>query len=717
MNWRRIYPILEYLLFFGISAIWIGPLSFHLGDVPFHPNAKYTDLLISHWPNAFFIRAAWQEWGSFPLWNPQILSGAPLAADPLFGIWYPPNWLTLILPISIGLNLIFWLHLGWGGLGMYYLARTEGVDRGGAIIAGILFSGMPKLIGHLALGHIGLVSAVCWSPWALWAMRRAVESLSSNFWTTMKASALSGIILGLAFLADPRWSLPLGGLVIVHGGIIFVRKKIYRQVHFSRPCLAVIAFGLFLLGIIAGQAIPLMEYTLRSTRLDLSSQELTDRSLNFSDLIGLVVPGYAGNPETMTSLSIIGIGLVLLAALLQSKRWVYWIGVSCVGLVLALGEHTPFYPWLLSIIPGLRMIRVPARFIFLTFLAFSVLAGMGFDRLNKLGDHSTANRRIRLGVVGYCSLLLIFAIGGGVITTQNTTPLFKPWIHMGLGAISLLLLIFVVRWKVQNRLTQSILWGVILIIDLMLIDHTLIEIRSSENVFSEKGVVAAQFEPEAGKYRVFSPSYSLPQHIAAANGLQLAEGVNPLQLRTYWEYMARAIGFPVEDYSVTLPPFPLGDPSAAQDYEIDTQALGLLNIGFVVSEFPLEADGLIFLKQVDGAYVYENRDIRPRAWVERDSTGKKWEQVQSLSWSPNHIQVVVQGEGMLVLSEVVYPGWVATIDGKQVLIELSYELLRSISLGQGEHLVDLYFRPWSVIVGAALTIIAFFSFLFLWWRH
>jgi hypothetical protein len=302
-----------------------------------------------------------------------------------------------------------------------------------------------------------------------------------------------------------------------------------------------------------------------------------------------------------------------------------------------------------------------------------------------------------------------------MITAQNEAAAHMPWIHMGLAAIITLLLFFVGR-KSRKYPIRSLLWCIALILDVMLIDHSLIEIRPSHAVFSEKQALAAQFKSEPGEYRIFSPSYSLPQHIASKSGLQLADGVDPLQLRAYWDYMAHATGFPEESYSVTIPPFPSGDPSVVQDLRIDTRALGAINIGFIVSEYPLEGDGLIFLKRVNGTYIYANRDVRPRAWVEHE-TGGKWEQVDSISWSPDHIEVIAQGEGRLVLSEINYPGWIATIDGERAPIEVSYHLLRSVSLGQGEHVVEFHFRPCSVIVGAAVTMIAVLSFLLLWWRY
>ncbi|HEX2980018.1 MAG TPA: hypothetical protein VHO48_07125, partial [Anaerolineaceae bacterium] len=58
------------------------------GQFLFQPGSNYSDLLISHYPNALFLKQMLVEWRQLPLWSSTILSGAPFAANPLSGIWY-----------------------------------------------------------------------------------------------------------------------------------------------------------------------------------------------------------------------------------------------------------------------------------------------------------------------------------------------------------------------------------------------------------------------------------------------------------------------------------------------------------------------------------------------------------------------------------------------------------------------------------------------------
>jgi hypothetical protein len=207
--------------------------------------------------------------------------------------------------------------------------------------------------------------------------------------------------------------------------------------------------------------------------------------------------------------------------------------------------------------------------------------------------------------------------------------------------------------------------------------------------------------------------------LAAVEMLQLADGVNPLQLKDYWEFMAKAVGFDPEDYSVTLPPFPDGDPAIARYEEINTTDLGMLNVGMIVSEYPLISEGLEELETIEGSTIYRNVDVRPRVWIvsEVEGDGQEWQEVTSIDWSPNTIEIEAEEGGLLVLSELDYPGWEAFVNGEKVSISSYHELFRSVRLEPGENHVVFRYRPWTVFIGAGVTFLSLVILGFLWWRR
>lgn len=67
-------------------------------------------------------------------------------------------------------------------------------------------------------------------------------------------------------------------------------------------------------------------------------------------------------------------------------------------------------------------------------------------------------------------------------------------------------------------------------------------------------------------------------------------------------------------------------------------------------------------------------------------------------YEPNELQYTVQSPkgGVVVFSEIYYPGWTATVDGKDVEVGRVNYVLRAINVKPGEHKVVLTFKPASV---------------------
>ena len=85
-----------WLLLFLVPPLVLLP---SIGQFYYAPGSSFSDLAISHYPNALFLLNAIKTGQGFPWWSPSILSGYPFAADPLSGLWYPPGLLALLLPL------------------------------------------------------------------------------------------------------------------------------------------------------------------------------------------------------------------------------------------------------------------------------------------------------------------------------------------------------------------------------------------------------------------------------------------------------------------------------------------------------------------------------------------------------------------------------------------------------------------------------------------
>ncbi len=723
------------LVFLISGLLWLAPLISDPMGVLFWRGAAYSDLLISHWPNAAFVRHSLIEWGQIPLWNPMILSGTPFAADPLSGLYYPPNWLAFAIGPGVAFNLLTWLHLTWAGLGTWKLSKTLGVSSGPAIVAGLAFAGMPKLIGHVGLGHVSLVFAVCWTPWVLLAFDKAVERIDGK---RFPSAALAGAALGMIFLIDPRWFLPMALLSgaysvwrVAHShksseegsrvdglsdagaksagdvrkqsrttnsGKSLGRGRSARSGEWGRAASSLVVAGLMALAISAILAAPLSEYLSLSTRANLSLAESSELSLPASYLLNALAPEYAGWPEWQIYAGIVVLFLAIVAVAGRVQgRW-FWVGIVGYSVALALGNLTPLYGLMSTVVPGFDQLRVPPRTLFLSSFALAMLAGMGVDQIMKA---SFPIKQLRLIGATLAGLLLIMALW---FWLQDQAAL-----RTAATLISAALVGMSVLWAgiSQNKSPQWTVfgWALLIVLDLSLVNLTTLEVRPAPNGED----IAAQIE--AGSSRVFSPSYSLSQQAAASAGIELSDGINPLQLLLYWDYMSRATGFDPNQYSVTLPPFPGGDPRADWGFEPNARLMGELSIAQVVSAYPVADTELEFLKTVDGLHFYNNPQARPRAWVIGGDP------VNVRERTPNRLVMVASGPGTLVTSEIAYPGWEVEIDGSPASLETHEGLLRAVQLSAGEHEVKFMFRPGSLRVGALITLLGLVILASLWIRR
>lgn len=93
------------------------------------------------------------------------------------------------------------------------------------------------------------------------------------------------------------------------------------------------------------------------------------------------------------------------------------------------------------------------------------------------------------------------------------------------------------------------------------------------------------------------------------------------------------------------------------------------------------------------------------------------------SCQPNELKYDVKSDkgGVVVFSEVYYPGWTATVDGKPVEVGRVNYILRAINVKPGNHKVVLTFRPTTVKVTETIAYIGYAllvaTLLLLLWRE
>ncbi len=761
-------PKCHWPLFWLIFAILIlfWPALLQPDSILFPAFSPFSDVMVIHWPKAQLLAQSWSAGEGLPLWTPLILSGMPLAANQLAMLFYPPAWLFLILPVEPVFNVLFIFHLLLGGIGVYLLLyKAHHSSPQAALFGSLTFALNGKWLAHAAGGHVSMVGAIGWLPWALFGMMMILkpqEGQGSKWgglgWGLLTALALAMqlfthtllliyTIYLLAALAVWRTFINGGGRSTMHVGVhSFIRL-----------------FAILILAGLLGavQLWPLLELSQFSNR-SLSLAEAADFSVTPTQLLlGLLLPSAQSGHELVIYLGLIPL-LLAPFGVTRANRW-SWFYAGLVGLAVlfALGPTTPVHALFYFFVPGFGWVRTPTRIFFVISLAVAVLVGFGVDQLAKQHWSAKTLRWLtRLAVaVGAIALLVGLGLAAGFGQTNRAVFALMLVIPLGLAVI--------VLWsrRVLSNSVAMLLLGLLLVIDLASFGRSMLRFVSPEEALAPGRPAAAYLAHQPGLFRVYSPSYSLPMQTAAAAKLYLADGVEPVHLAVYDQFMARAGGYNNPRFSVTIPNFGNGPlESALQATEPNLKLLGLLNVEYLAAAFPMSWPGLIPKTEVNGAFIYRNEHALPRAWVahrsvpaesdwlaqlesmpelecvvivdnadeqgsstqaaEEQRSGGTGEQGGALpsssaplppcsstaakitAYSANRmdLETTIETPGWLVLSEIWYPGWQATVNGQPQPVVRVDGLLRGVYLAQpGQNQVTLEYRPKSVAWGGWIS--------------
>jgi hypothetical protein len=84
------------------------------------------------------------------------------------------------------------------------------------------------------------------------------------------------------------------------------------------------------------------------------------------------------------------------------------------------------------------------------------------------------------------------------------------------------------------------------------------------------------------------------------------------------------------------------------------------------------------------------------------------DEVQMPVHTPNVLRITatMKCRGMVILTDTWFPGWRASVDGKSAKIYQAYGAVRGVVVEPGEHVIEMRYRPASVFIGLALTLLA-----------
>jgi|GEM_PF-1587557 len=340
----------------------------------------------------------------------------------------------------------------------------------------------------------------------------------------------------------------------------------------------------------------------------------------------------------------------------------------------------------------------------------------------------------RLAPGHWVAELVLAPRDGGAATTVRVArfEVVRPWRVPAGTWLGLALLALVPFTAGASPL--AFLFGVGLALRLVLFAEGLNPAVDARRAFPETATERVLAEAPPASRFMGGPAV-LPPNAALVRGLYSLRGYDGMQPASYYNYVGfvvrpgvhRILGWNARGVNLTGPLFRLtaveriavAEPLLAPGWSLIAgpdrnapryaevfvyRAVDPLPRAFCVGEVG-DLDALTArLASPEGfdplAFASVDTDWRPAAPLRRAT-------VSAPAFSNNAVEMEVEldGDGLLVLTELMFPGWVAEVDGEERELAHANAVFRGLPLAAGEHRVRFVYRPASLRAGlAALAI-------------
>ncbi len=713
------------------------------------------DFTEQYYPLHLFAAREWAQ-GRLPLWDPYIYAGQPALADIQSGALYPLNLLVILLLALAGLGFPLWaleaqviLHFSLASVFTYLLVHRLSRSRFAAVVSALTFT-YSGYLTSFPVQQVTILRAAVWLPLILLLLDIAMEdgdpvrarfpALSSRFWFYL---ILAGLTFGCSILAGH----PQTAMHVFYASVAYFAFKVWKKTSEVSPSqdlgglnaypwrgaiigglVGILVFALVALGLAAVQLLPTLEFIRLSPRAAID-YETASWGLFRHEMVSFLFPGYfGGSPQYVGILPMVLAAMAILFERRQRDK-VFWVGLGLAALLLSFGRHTFLYNVFYILVPGFGWVRNQERVILLFSFSLAILAGYGatllirpIPRVLRPGFQSFYETLKRLGLVGL-ALTAFFYYGWLQGNQEGADPNFFTAVlrhHVFnlllFGGVVLLLALRLNRGA-SRRWLMALCVGIIAF-NLFTINWQFnIQDATEEGHFPQMGatdyfreqlvtgepfrVSTAGLLPGAGNagiiYKLYDVAGNSPLHLASLEKFEAQ-----VDERRRWQ---------------------------------------LLNVAYVFDPRDLDREDLEFTYVKRGVRTYRVRDAWPHAWAVHgvvvaagdeetwailnapnfdparrvvlphepgialpgeDTTGSR---VDITEYTPTRIslQADMVDNGLLVLSDVHYPGWQARVNGQPVPIYRANYLLRAVPVEADQHRVEVYYDPPLFKVGLAIT--------------
>lgn len=484
-------------------ATLVSAVTIWFADVLFGGRLFYArDIFNYHYPMKRIVAEALKR-GEWPMWSPYFGAGQPMAANPAYEIFYPPQLLILLPDFHLGMTLHIVMHFYLCAIGLYLLLRSFGAGSLASILGSIAYTlGGPFLS---LVRTLPFLFSMAWVPLIFLFARRYLLTRSR------RDLALGAICGGMqALVAEPTTILQTWLIVGAYAGY-----RVFRAPATDRAkVLRANAIGVIMVGgasavVGAAQLLPMLDFVRDSVRsqpldwnlmiakwslaparvLELFYPLVFQSLIDFNGRQWISTMYNLGEPFVSSFYPGFAIGIFFVAGLVAWRRGSGFVLALCAVLyVLAIGSHTPLLRFLYDI-GVFSTMRFPEKFAMSAALVSVIWAALTADLLLR-GDSKV--RRAALYVT-----LAWFVTGFFLILAAARVWQFFWVITFIRGLLLLVLLYAMRRWR------TPVFGALLVVITFFDVIHLRTINPTITRDYFEEPPAARQLSRQKDQYRVF----------------------------------------------------------------------------------------------------------------------------------------------------------------------------------------------------------------------
>jgi hypothetical protein len=670
--------------------------------------------------------------GSVPLWNPYSACGMPFLANDQSSVLSPANFLlSALLPPEQAQTLFALLTLLAACLFTYGLSRALGSAPVGGVLAGLTF-GFGGFI-FIWLGY-PLAATAAWFPALLWATHTLMGR------PTLPKAALVALIIGAQFLAGHlSTSVHMLGFWVIFVGY----EAVARRHGARRRALALAGLALLLgSGLAAPQLLPTGEYfglsTIRGKGRSRWAADSTGQSLR---------KGLLGDAWFLRNLAATEVGLLFAPELRGNPAFNDYRPTAGYGNYAERASYIGALA-LIALVAGALRLPVPGYRRFFTIAAWAFLAILLHLPVLNLTIYLpvlrfAAPQRLRFAFTLCASVVLALTVtgwlsasgrdkrrlrgallaGGALVAALGAAGALLAWFHLASGLSRLgvgsafvrsakvfvppTATVAAVGMLLRGR--RSLVAGLVLV---TVADLFTFAARWQPTARPEHVLPPVAMARRLGHARITGPPAVLRPDLAVAYGIYDTRAYDPMAVGRYVTLVEALHGATPG----SRPWLVLGPQERLPALERLTSAAYTWRRG---------DDGVPALERISGSLprAYIAARVRPstsrQALIalaagldpsETTLTEGPSRPPQHVSRGPatiiadrpNHVMVRGTGPGLLVLTDVYYPGWRATVNGRAAGILPANYAFRGVEVSEGQSDVGFTYEPASYRIGLFL---------------